>query len=216
MKAPAALRLLIFVCLAVLLSACNQYDPYNPDTNNLIGVWGTDNNEIRQAEEKPVMKQVHVYATHMEYSAGNGTVGTQGQWREDGFWCQKADGSGEVEVAKLVSPEEIELHISAFDPLNQEVDVLYKERGSDAEMESVAARYPQPITYPPPAGVVKFGMTEYQLKSLPWKADQIAPTYDDSYSRGTIYTYHSDNPSLEELKVTVKNRRVVLIKGGNE
>jgi hypothetical protein len=215
MKAPTALRLLLFACVAVLPSACNQYDPYRADRSHLIGIWSFDNSYIRQADEEPLMKLLTVSPTHMEYSAERGSLGTQGQWRDNGFWCQKADGSGEVEMAKIVSPEEIEVHVSAFDPRSQEVAVLYKLRGSDAEMQELAARYPPPITYPPPVGIIKFGMTEYVLRNLPWKPDQISPTGDEPYSRGTLYTYHSDNPKLDELKVTVKSHHVVQVQGGN-
>ncbi len=210
-----AWRLMFLAGLALLTAACNHYDPYNPDTSHRIGVWGIDNSDSRRPEEVPVMRLLHVYATHMEYSAGNGTVGTEGQWHDDGFWVQKPDGSGEVEVAKIVGPEELEVHVSAFQPQSQEVEVLYKMLGNEAEMQAMADRYPGPITYPPPAGAITFGMTEFELRNLPWKPDQTEPTGDDSFSRGTLLTYHSDDPRLSQLKVTVKLHHVVLVEGGN-
>jgi len=118
-------------------------------------------------------------------------------------------------VAKIISPEELELHRSAFDPGSLEVDVLYKERGNDAEMQAIAAKYPTLITYPPPAGVIKYWMTEYELTTLPWKPDHIEIPDDPAYARRMIYVYRSDNPHLDKLEVTVKNHRVVEIKGGN-
>jgi hypothetical protein len=184
------------------------------DTSDLIGIWGFENS-TRQAYEMPILLTLFVYSTHIEFSSGHGTESKQGQWRDNGFWCQKPDGSEEVEVARIVSPEELELHVSAFDPGNPTVDVLYKQRGNDAEMQALAVKYPPPITYPPPAGVIKYWMTEYELTSLPWKADHIEIPDDPSYSRRMIYVYRSDNPHLDKLEVTVKNHRVVEIKGGN-
>jgi hypothetical protein len=163
----------------------------------------------------PVYRQVYVYPTHLEYSGGHGTTRLDGQWRDDGFWYSKPDGSGDVEVCHLQDPLNLEIHLSAFNSGEQGDNVLYKERGSDEEMKEITNRYPAPITYPPPADVFKFWMSEYELNSLPWRADRIEVWNDDpAYSRAKIYDYHSDNPQIPQLQVTVKNHRVVKVSSG--
>jgi hypothetical protein len=38
---------------------------------------------------------------------------------------------------------------------------------------------------------------------------------DDRSADAAIYCYHSDNPDLAELRVTVKDHRVIAVSGGN-
>jgi hypothetical protein len=222
-------RSLFVIGLVALPTACNPYDPYNPDTKNLEGVWGIDNTFYRRGDEPIIFKRLTVYATHMEYCKGNGTYGTQGEWRDGGFWCPAKDGTGQIEAVKVVGPEEIDFRPAAFLTGNTEVLGLYKEKGSDEETAAIrrimAAKYPPPISYPPPQGVIAEGMTEYQLSTLPWKADQVLASGDAEVIEGepvvtkeddaTIYCYHSDNPQLVELRVTVKNHKVIAVEGGN-
>ena len=184
------------------------------DSSDLVGVWGFEN-VTRQSGEMPVILSLSVYPTRLEFSNDQGREVKQGEWRNNGFWCQAPDSTDEVEVAKITSPEELELHESAFEPNNPKVDVLYKEQGNAAEMKAIADKYPPPITYPPPAGVIKYWMTEYELTTLPWKPDHLEITGDEPYSLGVVYVYRSDDPHLDKLQVTVKNHRVVEVKGGN-
>jgi len=156
----------------------------------------------------------------MEFCPGQGTVGTQGQWKDGGFWCEAKDSSRSIEAAKVISPEEVELHLAAFYPGSKEVLTLYKIHGSESETQdlqrSMAAKYPPPISYPPPSGTIPLGMTEYQLKALPWKADKVMASSGDSKDDdATIYCYHSDNSNLVELRVTVKDHKVISVNGGN-
>jgi hypothetical protein len=220
MNAINALMMFAVICLTVLTSACNQYDPYNPDTANLVGVWSIDNTVSRRGDEKPVWKRLTIYPTHMEFCPGQGTVGTQGQWKEGEFWCKAKDGSGDIEAAKAISPEEVELHLAAFYPGNEEVLTLYKLEGSEEEKQnlqrSMTAKYPPPLSWPPPQGIITEGMTEYELRNLPWHADRIMGSEgDDRSDDATIYCYHSDNHSLAELRVTVKNHKIISVNGGN-
>ena len=85
-----------------------------------------------------------------------------------------------------------------------------------AEQATIAAKYPGPITYPPPKGTITFNMTEYDLRSLPWKAESVMATGNDAYSRGVVYHYRSDDPKIPALDVTVMNRRVTMMRGGYE
>jgi hypothetical protein len=58
-------------------------------------------------------------------------------------------------------------------------------------------------------------MSEYELNHLPWRADRIESWGSDpAYSRAKIYDYHSDNPQIPQLQVTVKNHRVVKVSSG--
>jgi hypothetical protein len=211
---PAAC-LPLWAGLAVLLVGCNQYDPFHPDTANLVGVWSLDNSMTRSADEEPVTKTLTVYATHMEFCPGQGTFGVQGEWRDDGFWCEAKDGSGEIEAAKMTGPEHLELHLAAFHAGDPGTLDLYKQEGSDEEKKAVAARYPAPYTYPPPFGAIPEGMTEYQLRMLPWKPDKVEPSPYESAVGQVIYHYHSDDPKRSELQVTVRNHVVMQTSGGN-
>ena len=186
---------------------------HGPDTHDLVGIWSYENTD-RDPSQKPVMLSLEIYATRLNFSTGNGPHFMDGRWHDNGFWCQAADGSGEVEVAKVTSPEEIEFHRSTIDPANQTVDHLYKDRGSDAELAAIAAKYPSPVTYPPPASVFKYWMSEYDLKCLPWRVDHLEVT-GEQYARGLVYVYRSDDPKIPPLKITVKNHRVVKVSSGD-
>lgn len=223
------LRCIFILGVVSLSSACNQYDPYHPDTKNLEGVWAIDNSFSRRADEPPISKRLTVYATHMEYCPGNGTYGTQGEWRDGGFWCPANGAPGEIEAVKVSGPEEIEFRPAVFLPGNTDVLHLYKEKGSDEEtteiQRTMAAKYPPPLAYPPPQGAIFEGMSEYQLKQLPWKADKVLATGNSQKGDveeivtkeddGTIYSYHSDNAQLIDLRVTVKHHKVISVEGGN-
>src|ERR1700735_5529492 len=173
---------------AILVAGCTHYDPYNPDKTNLEGVWALDNSTSRQASEEPVSKRLSVYAAHMEFCPGQGTLGTEGQWRDGGFWCEAKDGSGEIQAVRVLDPENVELKLAAFYPGNKSTLQLYKEQGTDAETKALAAKYTQPIAYPPPAGIIAVGMTEFQMRSLPWQPKEVAPEMaDDRAEDATIY-----------------------------
>ena len=186
---------------------------HGPDMHDLVGIWNYENND-REPSEQPVMLTLEIYSTRLNFSTGNGPHFKDGRWHDDGFWCEAPDGSGEIEVARVTSPEEIEFHRSAIDPADPTVDHLYKDRGSDAEMAAIAAKYPSPLTYPPPASVFKYWMSEYALKCLPWRVDHLEVT-GDRYDRGIVYVYRSDDPKVLPLEVTVKNHRVVKVSSGD-
>ncbi len=220
----------LVVCLALGLAACTKYPPFTDDPTTLIGQWGIDNNNSRQADEPPILKHLTVYPDHIDYMPGSGTYYAGGEWRGDGFWCQAKDGSGEIEAVKVTAPEFVDVRLGAFLPGSSEVVTLYKEKGSPAEMKALAEKFPGPITYPPPAGVITVGLTEFQLRALPWQPGQTlrADTQSDLdavwgvQDRGAskdedaeILCYHSDDPRLVELRVTVRRHKVVAVSGGN-
>jgi hypothetical protein len=146
-----------------------------------------------------------------------------------GFWSRGKDGQ-EVEAVKVIGPEFVEVHVAAFSEGSTQVVTLYKEKGSPAEMQAVAAKYPTPLANPPPSGAITVGMTEFQVRSLPWKPSRILNAVDWNYISETqggspdtgasdedamIFCYRCDNPHLAELRVTIKNHKVIAVGGGN-
>jgi hypothetical protein len=172
---------------------------------------------------------VVVYADHAEYMPGQGTYYAAGSWHDNGFWCKAKDGSS-VEAVKIVGPELVEVKVVAFNADDSQTVTLYKEKGSPAEMQSLADKYPPPLPHPPPSGVITLGMTEFQVLSLPWKPDKIVNAADwnqisemkgDDPAVGAkdqdamILCYRCDEPHLAELRITIKNHKVIAIGGGN-
>ena len=186
------------------------------EMKNMIGVWTYDNNDTRMPAERPVFWQVTIYPHRLEYSSGSGSHAKEGEWRNGGFWCAASGGSGDVEAVKMLDEENVELHMSTLDPGNETVLKLYKTMGSEAEAQAIKARYPEPIRYPPPDGVIRVGMTEYQLRSLPWKIEEVETVGQARYERGTDCIYHSDDPHIEKLHVLLKNHRVTAVRNSND
>jgi hypothetical protein len=182
---------------------------------DIVSAWQYEN-ETRDATERPEFLSVEIYPDKINFSIGNGPNEKAGKWHDDGFWVAKADGSGEIEVARLVDPLDLEVTVNAFIPSRTDKPVLYKVMGSAAERAAIAAKYPGPLTYPPRKGVITYWMSEYDLNALPWHPDSREITGDEAYSRGIVYHYHSDNPQVPPLLVTVKNRHVVTMSGGYE
>jgi len=184
-------------------------------TPDMIGMWGIEPNE-GEFHNRLVDYDVDIYPTHLDYFGNTVRTKLEGHWRNNGFWYAKPDGSGEVEVCHLNDPLNLNLHLSAFNSGEQGDVVLYKERGTDDEMKALHDKYPQNVTYPPPAGVIKYGMSQYELENLPWQSNREEVNQDEpEVTRGRIWVYRSDDPHVSELRVTLKNHRVVRIEGGN-
>jgi hypothetical protein len=209
---------LLFAGALVWYASSYSFDlnqPRDAYLHGLVGMWGLDPNDAADAGGAPVNRQVMIYPDHLVFQGDRGEVKLDGQWRNDGFLYSKPDGSGEVEVCHLKDPLNLELHLDAFNSAERGDTVLYKEQGSEEEMQAIKDRYPGPITYPPPADVFKFWMSEYELTHLPWRADRIESWGSDpAYSRSKIYDFHSDNPQVPQLQVTVKNHRVIKVSSG--
>jgi hypothetical protein len=220
---------LFTLCLMAGPIGCSKYPPYEEDPGKLIGVWGNDNRYSRRVDEVPVIENLAVFPDHAAYAPGQGTYYVAGSWHDNGFWYRGKDGN-DVEAVKVIGPEFVEVHVAAFIDGSTQVVTLYKEKGSPAEMQAVAAKYPTPLPNPPPSGVITVGMTEFQVRSLPWKPYQILNAVDWNYisetrggSPGTgardqdamILCYRCDDPRLAELRVTIKDHKVIAIGGGN-
>lgn len=227
---PIILRPTVILFLGLILSGCNQYDPYHPDTSDIKGVWSLDNSTSRRADQLPVVDVLTVSGTHMEYTEGHGTEGVQGEWRADGFWVIPPNGNGgQIHAVEILDPEHVVLHLMAFDPNRPDTVKLYKVRGDDAEVKAIAALDPGPVNHPPPRGAIWPGITEYKLQCLPWKADRVVPAINlrfedkdipasaaDAHSTDgqVVYIYKSNDPHIDDLRVTVKDHIVMKVTGG--
>lgn len=216
-----AMAVLILTLLAVATMVYAVFGPseigptlHDTRDSERIGAWGFDSSETGEADEKPVLLSLNVYPNEADYSEGSGSYTKAGKWHNGGFWIENDDGSGETEIARLIDPLDIEVHVHAFIPSRSDMPVLYKQVGSAAEVQAVAAKYPSPLTYPPAKGVITYDMTEYDLNMLPWKPDYLSAVGEQSYSRGTLYHFHSDDPKIPPLEVTLMNRHVVKVSGG--
>jgi hypothetical protein len=225
---------LTLLLATVLLSGCgNEYDPNHPDQSDIKGVWELNNSISRGADERPVIDILEVSGTHMEFTEGHGTEGVQGQWKSDGFWVTPADGNGQppFQAVKILDAEHVFLYLSAFEPGRSDTVTLYKVRGDDAEVKALASVDPGPVVHPPPQGAIWPGISEYHLRSLPWKADKIEAALDLSYEEHhgsfvvdqkdvhstdgeIVYIYKSFDPKVDDLHVTVKNHIVMTVTGG--
>jgi hypothetical protein len=224
----------LFVCLfavAVLVGSpgCSKYPPYDDEPDKLIGQWGNDNSYTRRVDEMPVIEHLAIYPDHASYAPGQGTYYLGGSWHDNGFWYRGKEGS-EIEAIKVTAPEFVEVHVDAFSAGSAQVVTLYKEIGSPAERQAAAAKYPTPLPNPPPSGVITVGMTEFQVRCLPWKPSHILNAVDwndidasRGRSPGTgasdqdamIFCYKCDDPRLAELRVTIKDHKVIAVGGGN-
>jgi hypothetical protein len=140
----------------------------------------------------------------------------QGVWAHRQFTCDLSEGANTV-VARELPDESLELTLSYFFPQETRVATLTKiYRGWNDEK-----RYPSydsfgKITYPPPKGLFTVGMLEADFQSLPWQSGDVDIQGHDSEIGPDVYHFHSDDPQLPELLVTVYKGKVINVSGGRE
>ncbi len=167
----------------------------------------------------------------------------KGRWSAHAFYCDShLDAPSEVEVARELKNEDLELDIGRFLPDRPGRITLVKSmRGLK---EGYQPPYPvnvpgQTVSYPPPKGLIQPGMLECDLQTLPWRPDKIElapslvtvntttlsdgrsnrnyfPPYDSIPEGSSVYTYHSDRRDAPKLLVTVYHGRVTQVVGGAE
>ncbi|HEY0256938.1 MAG TPA: hypothetical protein VGC39_05810 [Candidatus Methylacidiphilales bacterium] len=168
-----------------------------------------------------------------------------GRWNLHAFDCDShVDAPAEVEVARELKDEDLEVDIGRFLPAHPgKIRLVKVLRGQKDE----TPRYPvapagQAVSYPPPKGLIREGMLECDLRSLPWQADGIEssgaavhvmppPLSDgtqnrqffpddrsgrDPDERPEVYVYRSDRPDTPRLLATVYRGRVTEVSGGRE
>jgi hypothetical protein len=168
----------------------------------------------------------------------------KGHWRAHGFYCDShLDAPTEIKVATELKNEDLELDAGHFFPGQSGTVTLVKVVRI---LDDVHSPYPvnvpgQKVSYPPPKGLIRPGMLEWDLQMLPWHADKIEVTgsvvnvYENRLSDGKqnnafftrynndgeedqseVYTYHSDRQDAPPLLVTVDRGRVTQVVGGAE
>lgn len=169
----------------------------------------------------------------------------KGHWNLHSFYCDShVDEPSEVIVARELKNEDLEVDIGRFLPDHPGKIVCVKvERTIDEERPPYPVIIPgQTVSYPPPKGLIRVGMLEWDLDTLPWHADKIEftpsvvtvdtttlsdgkrnqnyfPTRedrDDNDESPKVYTFHSDRSDAPQLLVTVYHGRVIQVTGGAE
>jgi hypothetical protein len=170
----------------------------------------------------------------------------KGHWNLHAFYCDShVDSPPEVEVARELKNEDLEVDINRYLPSHAGKIICVKvARIIDIERPLYPENVPgQKVSYPPPKGLIRVGMLQWDLEMLPWRADHIesAPIVinvdtstlsdgkrnqnffpsedagnDDNDELSQVYTYHSDRADAPKLLVTVYHGRVTEVTGGAE
>jgi hypothetical protein len=168
----------------------------------------------------------------------------QGHWDFHAFYVDSnVDSPAEVMVAHELRNEDLEVEIGRYVPSHPGKIVCVKT------CRIIDDRPPYPVVvpgktvaYPPPRGLIRAGMLQCDLDTLPWHADKIEsrgvvivadvnklsdgksnqnyfppfPSDDNDAEPAQVYTYHSDRSDAPQLLVTVHRGRVIGITGGAE
>lgn len=173
-------------------------------------------------------------------------VTEKGHWNLHGFYCDShVDSPPEVEVAHELANEDLVVDIGRFVPGHPgKVTLVKVMRGAKGEPSLYPVYEPgQTVTYPPPKGMIREGMLECDLETLPWRADRIDVQSDEVHvdmtrlsdgspnrnyfadetnsignidENAKIYSFHSDRDGVPKLLVTVYHGRVTEVTGGAE
>lgn len=122
----------------------------------------------------------------------------KGRWTQHSFLCDShLDAPAEVEVARQLANEDLELDIGHFMPNHPGKITLVKTmRGGKDYRPPYPVYVPgQTVAYPPPRGLIHVDMLECDLQSLPWRADRL---------EASTMTIHSNSTMLSDGK-TVTN-----------
>jgi hypothetical protein len=167
-----------------------------------------------------------------------------GRWSGHTFYCDShLDAPAEISIAHELPNEDLEVDIGHFLPSHSGTITCVKITRLIDEGRPPYPQYAlgQTVVYPPPRGLIRPGMLECDLQSLPWRADHIQeqavgvvvdqtilsdgkqnqsyfPRYNAPQDPNppSVYTYHSDRPGLTNLLVTVQYGRVTAVTGGAE
>ncbi len=166
----------------------------------------------------------------------------KGHWTLHSFYVDSnLDVPPEVIVASELKNEDLEINLGHFVPGQPDkVTLVMVVRGFQTFNPYPVNKAGLVVNYPPPKGLIRPGMLEWDLQMLPWHADRVdlAPSvfnaYVDQLSDGKtnkeiyghsgdhhgdsseIYTYHRDHPDATALLGTVDKGRVIKVTGGAE
>jgi hypothetical protein len=142
-------------------------------------------------------------------------VTEKGRWTWHCFYVDShLDAPPEVVVARELKNEDLEVNLSHFLPGQPDKVTLVMILRGGAQFDPYPVyKNGLVVSYPPPKGLIRPGMLEWDLQNLPWHSDRIEMQEDSS---SEVYTYHSDRPDATQLLVTVVKGRVVQVTGGAE
>ncbi len=169
----------------------------------------------------------------------------KGRWSSHNFYCDShLDAPAAVVVASELKNEDLELDAGRFFSNHSGKITLVKISRGLKDYHPLFPVYAagQTVSYPPPKGLIRPGMLECDLQTLPWRADDIesmtTPAVvdfnrlsDGSQNKnflgnqndpgdepepGQVYRFHTDRADLPPLLVTVYHGRVVQVVGGAE
>ena len=198
-------RLLLVIC-APLLTGCQYFGVQT----YLIGQWrdfSQEDFEVQIVHNESSGETISISKSHKV------VFEKKGHWTNNTFYCASPTSpSDEVEVARELMDESLEVNMEFFDPYQYLKAICTKTQRGYKEPHPYPVTEPgKVVAYPPPKGLIKPGMLQADLDYLPWGPDKT-----EMINSGSIYCYHSDNPNLPELRVTVINGKVTDVVGGAE
>jgi len=195
--------LLLFV-MAVLLSGCFRILVYS------MGDW--------KNFQRTGGFNVSINDHAIDIQAGTKQYHKEGRWANDTFYAKSGFFDSEVAVAHAPDDHSLEVQMKYFDPSDTSTVTCTKIRRGYSEAHPYPTRETRGlvVTYPPPKGLIRPGMLEADLQTLPWESPEIEVAGENSSDSVEIYSYRSDNPKLPVLKVTVVNGIVKEVIGGAE
>ena len=171
------------------------------------------------------------------------SITEKGHWNLHAFYVDShVDSPAEVMVAQELKNEDLEVNLGRFLPSHPGKIVCVKTSRQSDDRPPYPVYDPKVrVTYPPPKGLIRVGMLECDLESLPWRPDKVEvqdngesdappprsagngrifadldPNPGDSGESGHLYTYHCDRADAFPLLVTVYHGRVTEVTGGAE
>ncbi len=177
--------------------------------------------------------QITVFKTSISYYRQQKLFRLNGHWANRAFYSlASSDATTEVVVARELPNEDLEMNLSYFDSDDHRKITCVKIMRTSEEYHPYPVRdLVLQVSYPPPKGMIKEGMLEADLHTLPWQAyTNEEPQYvfeetikSNSYHGSHlvngwphVFIYKSDDPKLPELRVTVEKGRVTQVVGGSE
>jgi hypothetical protein len=226
-------------CVAAYFAIFMDHSSSNRSANHMIATWHTYGIEPGfdvsvGTDRMDVDELVPGVAKRQEI---------RGHWTAHAFYVDSTlDTSTQTAVAHEMKDEDLEVNLGYFKPgLPDKVTCVMLHRTFPQDSPFPIEGEVKPVTYPPPRGLIRVGMLECDLQTLPWHADHIENTgvvihapYEDHLSDGTVntvryndqgdddrnpptyYSYHSDRPGVPKLVVQVYRGRVVEVAGGAE
>jgi hypothetical protein len=172
------------------------------------------------------MHYAFCYKTGIRFGSDSGqAVELTGHWQDKVFLSSDPATKSDVETAKILDNGDLELHAALFTSGDATVYVLHPPDHqppgaialTSAHRVTTGGTRPHDLhlKYPPPAGTIKVGMKFEDVQKLPWRYDGQRRDLYDHHGNTTMYYYNSDDPTLLNLTVTVRDGTVIAVNGGN-